>query len=90
MTHDQFGEMAHLATTSLLAQVPVVIGFGQSQRPDGFPLPIKRNKEANDEGVVIQMYRPLAILEYVNDVLSGKIAGDQQRKRLAEKKKEPS
>lgn len=40
-------------------------------RPDGFPLPIKR---VRGDGDITQDYRPLAVLEWIQDVVSGEVA----------------
>lgn len=51
------------------AAMPVTLRGGE--RPDGFPLPIKR---VRGDGDITQDYRPLAILEWIQDVVSGEVA----------------
>ena len=70
-----------MASTALLAQEPVRMTFPDDwTRPRNFPLPIKKT-----DGPVRE-YRPIAILEWVNDELSGANASAEARKRIAEKK----
>lgn len=73
------------AIEALLQQKPLTIAHEPGWLRDGFPLPIKRNKTPNENGTIVQEYRPLAILEYVEDVLSGGLGA--RRQRAAEKKK---
>jgi hypothetical protein len=87
--------MTNLTTTALAMQaahyllkqkaIPVTHAAGWSR--DGFPLPIKR-MTADANGETTQEYRPMAILEYVQEVLSGEIAARQARDRNALEKKE--
>ncbi len=81
-------EIAHLATVALLEQCSVIVAHDPDWVRNGFPLPIKRNKTPNENGKIVQEYRPLAILEYVEDVLSGGLGA--RRQRAAQKKKEES
>lgn len=70
-----------MASTALLAQEPVRMTLPDDWiRPRNFPLPIKKTDGA------VREYRPLAILEWVNDELSGANASAEARKRNAEKK----
>ena len=62
--------LAFDAVSCLLAQIPVTVTHAAGWERDGFPLPIKRMTSA-DDGSVTQDYRPLAILEYVHEKLSG-------------------
>ena len=81
-TEHALHELAHLAVTHLLDQTPVVITRHKDAPRNGMPLPIKK-VAPNQDGYVTQEYRPLAILEYVNDVLSGKAARRQAKMRKA-------
>lgn len=65
--------LAHQATECLIRQQPVAVTHPPGWERNGFPLPIKKQKP-DQEGFVHQEYRPLAVLEYVHDVLSGEIA----------------
>ncbi len=78
------------AIEALLQQKPLTIAHEPGWLRDGFPLPIKRNKTPNENGTIVQDYRPLAVLEYVDDVLSGALKARQQQQRAAQKKKESS
>lgn len=71
--------LTNLAAQCILNQEPVVITNPPGWERNGFPLPIKRNKAAAD-GSVTQEYRPMAILEYVNDVLSGELSSRRKTK----------
>lgn len=79
--------LAECATRSLLMQRAVCVTHPKGWEREGFPLPIKRNKVANPDGSTTQDYRPLAILEYVDEVLSGAIRARLQQQRLKDKKK---
>ena len=87
MTTLTITELASRATHALLQQVPLEVTHNAGWKREGFPLPIKRML-ANAEGLVVQQYRPIAILEYVQEVLSGEIAARQARDRKALEKKE--
>lgn len=76
--------LANQAAYYLLKQLPMPVTHDAGWSRDGFPLPIKR-MEPNADGTVDQDYRPLAILEYVHEVLSGEIASRKARDRKAEK-----
>lgn len=80
-------ELANRATHALLMQVPLEVTHADGWQREGFPLPIKR-MPVNDAGEVVQQYRPIAILEYVQEVLSGQIAARQARDRAILAKKE--
>lgn len=71
MQHHEITHLAHTATIALLRQEPVTITHPPGWERNGFPLPIKREKPAED-GSVTQNYRPLAILDHVNELLSTK------------------
>jgi len=55
--------LAQQALQHLLAGTPMTITH---VRPVGFPLPVKRMPD-NPDGTVMQSYRPIAVLEYVDD-----------------------
>ena len=84
---DALTMLAFDAVSCLLAQIPVTVTHPAGWERDGFPLPLKRGEKAVDgfplplkrgekavDGSVTQNYRPLAILEYVHEKLSGKPA----------------
>lgn len=72
--------LAQQATDALLAQKPVTVRHEPGWKRDGFPLPLKRKPPQHD-GAVVQDYRPLAILEYVDKVLSGAVASRRMKNR---------
>lgn len=82
ITKHALHELAHLAVANLLDQTPVIITRHKDAPRNGMPLPIKK-VAPNQDGYVTQEYRPLAILEYVNDVLSGDLARRQAKERKA-------
>lgn len=84
MSNVDINDLAHEALCALLEQRPVTITRHKSAPRDGLPLPIKK-AEADANNFVTQQYRPLAILEYVNDVLSQELASRQVKQRKAEK-----
>lgn len=59
------------AANYILRNLPMPITLRGGERPEGFPLPLKR---VHGEGDITQEYRPLAILEWVQDVVSGEVA----------------
>lgn len=77
--------LAHEATEALLAQQPVTVKHPPNWQRDGFPLPTVRRKPAAD-GSVTQQYRPLAILEYVNEKLIGEKTGERMAEWHAKEK----
>lgn len=77
---DRLKELAAQATECLLLQKPVSITHEAGWKRDGFPLPMKR-MAAGEDGSVTQQYRPLAVLEYVHEVLSGELAARRTTKR---------
>lgn len=79
-TEHALHDLAHLAVAHLLDQTPVIITRHKDAPRNGMPLPIKK-VAPNQDGYVAQEYRPLAILEYVNDILSGEAARRQAKKR---------
>ena len=67
-------ELAHRATDCLLAQSVIVITHPAGwKRPIGFPLPIKRMAPDAD-GSTTQSFRPIAVLEYVQEAANTKPA----------------
>lgn len=72
--------LARTATECLVSQKPVQMSHPPGWERNGFPLPIKR-QQPDQDGFVRQEYRPLAVLEYVNEVLSGEIASKKSRLR---------
>ncbi len=58
-------ELALMACKAMLRQQPVRMVLPQGwERPEGYPLPLKADKESP-----VREYRPLAILEWVYDQL---------------------
>jgi hypothetical protein len=74
MTHSanqELRDLADRAIQALLMQQPVPITRPAGwEREPGFPLPIKK-MEPDLDGTTTQNYRPMALLEYVQEVLSG-------------------
>ena len=70
MTVDQayLNALAMLATTRMLAQAPISITRHVTIERKGFPLPMRR-MQPDEDGNVTQDYRPIAILEWVDDTL---------------------
>lgn len=83
MTQQELAELGGKALGCLLEQKPVTITRHKDEPRNGMPLPIKR-MEPDGDGNVTQQYRPLAILEYINDVLSGELASRQAKQRKKE------
>lgn len=77
---DHLHELALNAVEALIEQKALTVRHWPGWIRDGFPLPIKRMPPLAD-GSVVQEYRPLAVLEYVQDVLSGELAGRRARDR---------
>ena len=70
-TTPELHAMARQALEALLQQQPIALTHAASyKREPGFPLPIKKQAPGED-GRTCQDYRPLVILEYVHEVLSG-------------------
>lgn len=80
-SHITLRAIARAATEALIEQRPLSVRHEPGWARDGFPLPMKRQPPAED-GSVTQDYRPLAILEFVQDEFSGENA----RRRASEKK----
>lgn len=81
-------QLARRATEALLEQKPLTVHHEPGWERDGFPLPIKR-MPALPSGFVVQDYRPMAVLEYVQEVLSGELAARKARDRKAAKEPSP-
>lgn len=62
-TVDQLQILAFDAVSCMFARTTIVIAHPPGEWPKGFPLPVKR-VPGN-----IQSYRPLAVLEWVNEKL---------------------
>ncbi len=70
-------ELALMACKALLRQQPVRMVLPEDwTRPDSFPLPIKADKDSP-----VREYRPLAILEWVNDLMAAKATAERLRAR---------
>lgn len=83
MDKHTLNELGDNALACLLEQKPVTITRHKDEPRNGMPLPIKR-MEPDAAGNVTQQYRPLAIFEYINDVLSGELASRQAKERKKE------
>lgn len=68
MTTEHLTALAALATDCLVAQMPVTITRHITVERKGFPLPMRR-VQPDADGNVTQDYRPLAVLEWVDDTL---------------------
>ena len=66
-------ELAARALHQLLLQQPLEITHAPGWERNGFPLPIKRHQPGHD-GTTRQEYRPLVILEYVQEMLARQTA----------------
>jgi hypothetical protein len=85
MTTLSIKELANRATHALLAQELLEVQHEPNWEREGFPLPVKRMPLATD-GSLTQMYRPMVILEYVQEYLSGEIKARQMRDKAILKK----
>lgn len=74
-------DLANRATIALLAQEYLSITHPIHRKPDGFPLPVKKGKPAVD-GTLTQEYRPIAVLEYVNDFLFSEAMAKRPKDRV--------
>ena len=83
MDRKDLQDLGSKALACMLDQKPVTITRHTSEPRNGFPLPIKKVDRATD-GYITQQYRPLAILEYINDALSGELASRQAKRRNKE------
>jgi hypothetical protein len=79
MIDPELRALAQDALDAMIDQRPLALTRHKDEPRNGFPLPIERNKPAPD-GLVTQQYRPLAILEYVSDLLSGAIASRRAKR----------
>lgn len=79
--------LARQAVEQLLLQRPVAVTHAAGWERNGFPLPIK-SMPPSANGSTTQDYRPLAILEYVHESLSGDAAKRRASDRKAEKDSE--
>ena len=84
-TSPELTALAHRALHHMLHQTVVTVIHEQGYARNGWPLPIKRALPAED-GTTTQNYRPLAVLEYVQEVLSG----DQAKRKANDRKAEQS
>lgn len=84
---DHHYRLANSALSHLLKNTPMPITLRGGERPEGFPLPLKR---VHGEGDITQEYRPLAILEWIQDVVSGEVARRAAAKKSKAEKQEAS
>ena len=88
MTRDRLRHLAESAVIGILHRTTVSVTRDANCEREGFPLPIRRNKIPNADGTITQEYRPLAILEYVDEACSGELASRLAKDRAAEKKRD--
>lgn len=86
--HQLLRNLGDLALTAILRQQTVSVTRRPDEERNGFPLPTKRNKIPNPDGTITQEYRPLAVLEWINEVCSGELASRLAKQR-AEAKASP-
>lgn len=77
--------LAESAVIAILHRTSVSVTRDANCAREGFPLPIKRNKIPNADGTITQEYRPMAILEYVEEACSGELASRLAKERAAQK-----
>lgn len=75
--------LARTALECMLLQKPMTLVLEPNYKRDGLPLPIKR-MPVSEDGTTSQNYRPMDILEYVQEVLSGEMAKRRMRDKRAE------
>ena len=75
--------LAETALICLLLQKPMTLILEPNYQRNGLPLPMKKVLPA-DDGTTSQNYRPMDILEYVQEVLSGEMAKRRSRDKRAE------
>ena len=75
--------LAESALICLLLQKPMTLVLAPDYQRKGMPLPIKR-MPVNEDGTTTQSYRPMVILEYVQEALSGELAKRQLLDKRAE------
>lgn len=75
-------QLVALASSALLSQTPVCMVLPADwTRPRDFPLPLKAV-----HGSPVREYRPMAVLNWVNDELSGEHAAAEMRERHRQRK----
>lgn len=58
--------LAQQATAALLDHTPITIRHPAGwTRPNGWPVPIQRNRQPAADGSLTQNYRPIVVLEWV-------------------------
>lgn len=63
--------LAKTAVEHMLARQLVVLTLPAGwERPEAWPLPFEKNHTPNADGSINQPYRPLALLEYAEHLLS--------------------
>lgn len=87
MTKERLRWLAESAVLGILHRTTVSVTRAADCDREGFPLPIKRNKVPNADGTITQEYRPMAILEYVEEACSGELASRLAKERAAEARK---
>ena len=88
MDRNRLRHFAESAVIAILHRTSVSVTRDANCEREGFPLPIKRNKIPNADGTITQEYRPLAILEYVDEACSGELASRLAKERSAQAAKE--
>ena len=88
MDRNRLRHLAESAVIAILHRTSVSVTRDANCEREGFPLPIKRNKIPNADGTITQEYRPLAILEYVDEACSGELASRLAKERSAQAAKE--
>ena len=88
MDRNRLRHLAESAVIAILHRTSVSVTRDANCEREGFPLPIKRNKMPNADGTITQEYRPLAILEYVDEACSGELASRLAKERSAQAAKE--
>lgn len=85
MTKERLRLLATAAVAAIFQRTTVSVTRAADCDREGFPLPIKRNKAPNVDGTITQEYRPMAILEYVEEACSGELASRLAKERAAQK-----
>lgn len=85
MDRDRLRHLAESAVIAILHRTSVSVTHDANCERGGFPLPIRRNKLPNADGTITQEYRPMAILEYVEEACSGDLASRLAKGRAAQK-----
>lgn len=81
--------LTDVAAAALLARQNVTVKHQPNWSRNGFPLPVKR-MPADIFGSVTQDYRPLAILEYVNEKVNAEATGERMREYHSSEKDAPA